>query len=110
MSFTPGYSVSAGQKTGDLSSTSAIVAAPGAGRTLSIKSIALNCGATAQNITIENSDGTDIIGPIYLPINGVFPQMQYAPGVFKANAANASINVVASGSANMTAVVECYVL
>lgn len=102
------YQVVSGMLTGDRSSSAAIIAAV-SGRTLSVKSVVFNCGASAQNITLEKADGTDLIGPYYLLASTSSPRMEFEPGAMKADA-GAALHIIASGSGNMTAVVEAYVL
>ena len=102
-----GYQVKSAQVTGDLSTTTAVVAAV-TGKVLSLKRVIISASAAA-NFTIENAtSGTDILGPLYFAANGGCA-LEFAPGALNATS-GVGVNVLSSTTDVATCYVECWVL
>ena len=104
-----GYRYVSAQVTGDLSSTTPVIAAI-TGMTLSLKRLIFSASATAaQTVIVENpTTGTDILGPLQCAINGGVA-LEFSPAALKAEAGK-GINVIVSTSAVSTAYIEAWVL
>ena len=103
------YPVLGGQATGDLNTATVNILPAVTGRIYSIKSVFISNATAAQNYVIEESGGTNILGPFYLAINGNTGHMHFDPGAFKL-AEGMGVNVLGSGTAVATAVVEAYIV
>lgn len=104
-----GYRVTSAQVTGDLSSSTAVIAAV-AGHTLSLKRLIFSASSTAaQTVIVEDAGtGTDRLGPLQCAINGGVA-LEFSPGRV-ACAAGTGMNVIVSTSAVSTAYIEAWVL
>jgi hypothetical protein len=103
------YRVVTGNAAGDLSTSTAVLAAI-TGKTLSVKTGTItNNDAALQTVTIEKADGTDLIGPLQIQAGATIPLPDYAPGSF-AGDSGAAIHAKASTAENVSVTLEGYVL
>lgn len=102
------YRVTSGMVEPADSSTARPVIAAVSGMTLSIRSFIITSDA-AQNVTIEDTAGTNIMPAIACEANRSVVSPVYAPGSYRVTG-GVGINILGSTTDAVSAVIEAYVL